>query len=567
MESSLSDTEIRSGGILQSPRSPLLWLLLPTLSGLALARFFPSWGTPYALLLGTMGVSVLLWEQFQKNRHRCWFVVALPISVLVLASAWGHLRLPLPDTPPAGYRPPREATLEIEVLRPFQTSVFPDYARGLGRIIETDPFTDRVRYREVQYSVALADSTASWHQPGARFTAKGVLEQMTPEATLDDPWTRELINDGIHFRFRQASLRSFVPTQDGNLQATWRAFQNRLQETLTRSPPHLEAEAGIVAAMLLGQRSLLASEDRDTFLHSGTMHLFAVSGLHVMAVAGALYLLGQVLRMPRRFCALFTVVLLAVYVAAIDFPPSAIRAFLMVTFYTLGRTFQRNTSAFPAVTASAVVILLLDPGQLQDLGFQLSYLVVTSILLWGLPLAEALDRALRPAHLPLSEEEVKRRQRLAKFRRRLLQAFAVSLSATCASAPLIVTHFGLVSPGAIFLNLALVPAAGVIVVNSLLVIGLGFVGLTAMSQFQAHAGWLIASIMRLVVESGLQIPGAALSVQWRTPVLGPVVAIGFLALLGILHTRRQPGTVLGKWALAAPLIYTALCLGLGLSLR
>lgn len=567
MESGLSVTEGRSEGVLHSPRSPLLWLLLPGVAGLTTARFLPIWTFSYASCLAALGLGVAVWSHFGTKRQFRWFAFSYPIAIASLGLAWGLKQFPdfsLLPYPPTN--PPREAMVTISVQRSFRSSAFPGYERGIGFVVAADRFVTPMLGKRVQYSASAPEDAKVTFGPGTRFEAVGVVEWLPAAEETNDPWTRELRAEGVEIRFSQGRIRRVEAGSLGPVEATLSPWRRHIWQILTRAPPSQTAEAGIVGAMLLGDRDLLTTEDRDLFLRSGTMHLFAVSGLHVMAVAGALYAFGMLLRLSPRDRTFLMLTVLGFYVILIGSPPSAWRAYLMVAFYAVGRTFWRNTSPFPAVVASAVVVLLLFPHQIHSLGFQLSYLVVATILLWGLPLGEALDRSFTPRAPALSDTEERWRRRIARPRHYLCHAFGVSLAASCASTPLIISAFDLFSPGAVLLNLILVPAAGIVVVNGLLVLVFGLVGISALSLFQAHAGWLVAVLMRYIVEITLAIPGTSARVEWRHPALGPLISIGFIVLLGVMHGTRRPGRSLDRRVLLAPFIYLAGALGVGMVL-
>ncbi len=138
---------------------------------------------------------------------------------------------------------------------------------------------------------------------------------------------------------------------------------------------------GLLRAMLVGFRPGLTNELAEPFMRTGTLHVFAVSGLHVAVIAGLLVGLLRFCRMGRMGCALLALPLLLFYTLATGAPASAVRAFLMTSILIIGWSLPRPAHLLNSLAASAIVILLYDPMQLFDAGFQLSYAAVLAIAL------------------------------------------------------------------------------------------------------------------------------------------------------------------------------------------
>lgn len=146
---------------------------------------------------------------------------------------------------------------------------------------------------------------------------------------------------------------------------------------------------GVAAALILGQRGDVPDELTNAYAHTGTIHVLAVSGLHV----GAIYLLlGWLLLFFNRTKALLifrTLIILAVlwgYAVLTGLAPSILRATVMFSFIVIGDTIGRKTNLFNSLAASALFILCVDAKTLFNIGFQLSYLAVAGIGLLYLPL-------------------------------------------------------------------------------------------------------------------------------------------------------------------------------------
>ena len=178
----------------------------------------------------------------------------------------------------------------------------------------------------------------------------------------------------------------------------------------------------------------------------------------------------------------------------------------MTAFFWSGFAFSRQHTPFAALVNSAFVVLLIDPGQLWNLGFQLSYMVVASILLFGLPTSLRLKRSCR-RYQWLPEEDLKTHQRMISWSLdKVIPLFAISFSAWLASTPLCATFFNFITPGAIVLNMLLVCLVTIAIVSGILSIGFSALLLSPVSDFINHAAWLVISIMNGIVSLGTLVP-------------------------------------------------------------
>ena len=207
----------------------------------------------------------------------------------------------------------------------------------------------------------------------------------------------------------------------------------------------MKLQPGLELLMPLGKKAAIPPDQKDRFILAGAMHLFAISGLHVAIVAGLFILLLRLLPGPRWVETTLALTLLFLYVQITGGAPSAIRAFIMSAFWKASGLVGKRGGAFPALVASAVFVLVVDPRQLWEKGFQLSYAVVASIILYGGPLGEKLQSTFRPWTF-LSEEELSGHRRvIVMITQWFGGALGISIAATLASIPLTAEAFGIFS--------------------------------------------------------------------------------------------------------------------------
>lgn len=139
----------------------------------------------------------------------------------------------------------------------------------------------------------------------------------------------------------------------------------------------------VAKALILGEKSGLDRETMKAYSDSGTMHVLAVSGLHVGIVMLLLsFFLKPIKNIPKGRLIYVTVIVVLIWLFALltGLSPSVLRATFMFTFVILGKEMERDTSVYQSIMVSAFLLILMDPLVLFDVGFQLSYLAVIGIV-------------------------------------------------------------------------------------------------------------------------------------------------------------------------------------------
>ena len=142
--------------------------------------------------------------------------------------------------------------------------------------------------------------------------------------------------------------------------------------------------AGLAAAVLLGAREQLESDRVGAFMKTGTIHLLAISGLHVGILAGALLLVVRRLPIPRGWGLLAVASLTVFYMLLTDARPPVIRATILILVACWALYMRRQSLSFNSLAAAALVVLALNPSDLFRTGPQLSFLAVAG-LMWFAP--------------------------------------------------------------------------------------------------------------------------------------------------------------------------------------
>jgi len=142
-------------------------------------------------------------------------------------------------------------------------------------------------------------------------------------------------------------------------------------------------EFAVLAALTLGYTADLEDDIKKAYTDSGAMHVLSVSGLHV----GVIYMITNFLlqflyriKNGRYLAALLCIAVLWFYSLLTGLSPSVVRAATMFTFVTVGNTFNRKQNIYNTIAGSAFILILIEPYLLLDIGFQLSYIAVISIV-------------------------------------------------------------------------------------------------------------------------------------------------------------------------------------------
>ncbi|VAW16607.1 DNA internalization-related competence protein ComEC/Rec2, partial [hydrothermal vent metagenome] len=232
-------------------------------------------------------------------------------------------------------------------------------------------------------------------------------------------------------------------------------------------------EAGLLQAMLLGERSHIPQAIRDLFAHTGTVHILAVSGLHVGVIAGFVFLLIKILPLRREIQIILTIFILGGYVFLAGARPSTVRAGLMTTFFLLSVLLERKQNHLNTLSMTGLILLLINPLNLFDVGFQLSFSCVLAIIVLT-PILSPWIMIIFGVSGTFSREVSLSWQ--YKVRKNIAESVSVSASVWIGVMGLTVYYFGIISPVTVLANLIIVP---LMCVN----IGLGFGLLTVGSFF------------------------------------------------------------------------------------
>ncbi len=221
--------------------------------------------------------------------------------------------------------------------------------------------------------------------------------------------------------------------------------------------------ADLTTAMVFNDRSVMSDEDARAFRDSNTIHLFAVSGMHVAMFSLIVGVLLGVAGVRRRSGMLVLMVILSVYILMIGMSPAPLRAYLIAAAMAAGWWLRREVDGWSALLLAFAIIVAVNPLSLWNAGLQLSLAGVAGIFIFERPLRELLGE---------SKGEISKLRRAGRF---VWAALVVSLAATIMVLPLQLHYFSQVNLLSPLANLLACPISGLVLGGALATILAGMV--------------------------------------------------------------------------------------------
>ncbi len=300
-----------------------------------------------------------------------------------------------------------------------------------------------------------------------------------------------------------------------------RALANRLERHADRYPE----EVALAQALVLGRGERLTHEMRESFRRGGTYHLLVFSGLQIAFAAGVLAALLRWFRAPRASdWLLLTFALLA--------PPfigptaSVSRASIAIGLYALSRILRRPTSLGNLWCVAALARLLVEPGDLSDVSFHLTYAGAGALLFIGKP--------VRPGVLTGKSSA------LARVRASALRPVGFLLAAEIAITPLTLFHFRQYALGGSVVTLVMAPAI--------------FAMLVASAVACAWPHDFVFESIRLLHRVCTWLNAGGFSGWFASPPTGVLIASAFAALLALALLEGRKRALVIAAALLIPTI-------------
>lgn len=410
----------------------------------------------------------------------------------------------------------------------------------------------------------------AWVRAGGTVEVFWRTDRRTPPARYGDRWWARgmmargsRLEDGsggyvLRFRPDRVGGRVLSSGHGSRLIAWCLARRRDCFEILGRGLEQFPEAAALQRALLLGYRQDLSPDLTRALSATGTMHIIAISGLHVGIMVALLMAALKTLRLPRTNWALYLIPALTIYAVSTGLNASTVRATLMAALFLAAPMVHRRPDGTNALAAAALAILVAAPLQSVDMGFIMSFAAVAGLLTWmSLWTGPLQARWGRDPWAPGQESF------LRGFWRKTGLYLATLILATVAvwlsTAPLTARYFNLVAPFSLLGNLVVVPLSFVVLLTG--VLSLLFGSLSAwMAEVFNHANRVFIGIMLDAIRGLAKVrwsyayvvaPGFAAVSLWyawlllvrctRRAARWLVVAAGLLALGGVCWVTSRSG--------------------------
>ncbi|MDD4178836.1 MAG: DNA internalization-related competence protein ComEC/Rec2 [Candidatus Margulisbacteria bacterium] len=334
-------------------------------------------------------------------------------------------------------------------------------------------------------------------QYGDRIEVRGVISQ-------SDQYVNPLMPEGKKIYFLSSYYCKKLSSGGGSelkRLSLWLSFHfNRVLNLVLP-----QKEASLLGSILLGSSvSPLPSEMQETYRQAGLIHLLVVSGTQVSILIGVCLGITRGVGLPLWLAVVVTSFLNLLLVVMTGAGASILRAAIMGETALVGLLFERQKEVYTALALSALILLIVDPMTLFDIGFQLSFLATWALVY----IAPVLQQ-------------------------KLPQLLAISLAPIIATAPVIALNFNQITPGAVISNLLVLPWVEFLVILGCLTTLLGFIFLP-LAQILGNTIWLMLTILDKIAGFVAAMPGACFYIG--VPSI-PLVAAYYVGLISLIELR------------------------------
>lgn len=379
-------------------------------------------------------------------------------------------------------------------------------------LLDVIAYRDSLQWKRASHKIILYHQAEL--QPGQLLFVSQSPELLDPPTFPGEfDYRAFLARKGIHYRQFVRIGPTILGIEADNSPEFWilnlRKSLSLVLEKFMKNPESRQ----IASALLLGEKEALDREVRKSYSETGTMHILAVSGLHVGIIyAILLFPLKRVKAKSRirKGYLLLVIGLIWIYALLTGFSPSVIRASFMFTLFSLGQMRERKPSIWNILAFSALVMIAINPEVIHEVGFQLSYAAVAGIV------------GLQPIIVRWWEPQ----SRILEY---FWQLAAVSMAAQLATFPLTLYYFHIFPTYFLLANLVIIPMAFVAMIMGLGLLGLAWIPGIGVGLGYVLDHWILAQNS---VNSFFQnLPGG---VQDRLTIslLGMVCVWGMLLIWG-----------------------------------
>lgn len=290
-----------------------------------------------------------------------------------------------------------------------------------------------------------------------------------------------LYNQGIFFIMRLNSSFDLVRLNKNKGSVFYRIalqLKEKAESIISRHSNSLTS--AILEAMLLGEKRNVPGLIYNSMIKSGTVHILVVSGFNVGIVAFIIVLILKLIRVPKRLRYILAIPLLILYCFLTGASTPVVRATVMAIIFLLGTLIRREADIYNSLAVAAIFILMINPKQIFDIGFQLSFSSVISIVY----LYPKIKSLLRIEALKIKPLKI------------IIEGTLVSLSAWLGTLGLVAYYFRIFSPITVVANLFILPLSTLITLCGFSILGMGLTSTQLVTPFASTAELAVGLLIK-----------------------------------------------------------------------
>ena len=464
-------------------RFPFLFLVIPLILGITASQYLSSF--PSTFILGVIIISFSLLFIIQKVRS------GLPFVLLAFTELFS-----------TGIYLSETKTPSITAGKTYQLTGRCNQILSPGKLVISSPHLCTYLQIPDSMKVSVGDSLSGLIR---------LYPLQTSHNRHDFNYNNYLQHQGIQAKgFPVGEIHKTGHSQD--LYSVCHMIRNNLATKLQQVIPD-STTYKLLAALCLGCRQEITSDTKELFQNTGTIHILAISGLHIGAIFAFFLCLLRLFHFKSRKSRLILIPLIWFVACITSLSPSACRAATILSFITIGEAFKQETIPLNAIAAAAFFSLLINPELLYSVSFQMSYAAYTGIILI----------------YPLM-----RIKKMHKFFRPLYTLLCISFSAQVMTLPIMAYYFHSISLNSIFINLIAVPAASFLLYGGILLLALpGFINF--------YLSYIIISLTHLFIFSLQLFSKIVINLPDLYPTATHVILFYLIIVLVIIYliTRKR----------------------------
>lgn len=512
-----------------------MWFSISFMGGIILASLLqPEWADPVTALWVWVGISVVflvfaVGTAFfaQRLRLPATPLVSIPFAfTLLLALFLGATRYQLSVPDFDAHHIAFYNDRDYEVLITGTLAEPPDYRDNYTNLrLDVEEIDTGDQGLPAHGLILVRVSNNQEFHYGDRLRLRGKLK--TPPENEDFSYRDYLAAQHIHAYMSSAEV-TVLPGRGGNqISAALYSIKEKSLENIYRIFP--DPESSLLAGILLGVDTGLTRELQQAFKNTGTAHIIAISGFNISIIAGLFVTLFSRFLGPVRG-SILAVLGIITYTVLVGGDAAVVRAAIMGSLALFARQVGRRQFALNTLLAVALIMTLVNPLYLWDVGFQLSFFATLGLILYANPFSQFANSIIS-RYFPVSAAE-----RAAEL---FSEFVLLTLAAQLTTIPIMAYHFQRISLISFIANPFILPAQPAVMILGGLAVLLSLVWFP-LGQLAGWIAWPFVVYTIRIVEIFDQVPNG-------TIFLGELSIWFVIAFYAVLFAVTFGGTQLQAW--------------------